>query len=59
MYTPYTDMLSAEAFIKTLAAESLGISEHVAVQQRDELIKAARSWVSSNLRSPSYDQAPV
>lgn len=48
-------MLSAEAFIKILAAESLGISEHAAIQQRDELIKAARSWVSANLRNPAYD----
>lgn len=55
MYTPYTDMLSAEAFIKLLAAESLGTAEHVAVQQRNELIKAARSWVSANLRDPAYD----
>ena len=52
MYTPYTDMLSAEAFIKILAAESLGLPE--ASARYEELVKAARSWVSSNLRSPSY-----
>ena len=52
MYTPYTDMLSAEAFIKILAAESLGLPE--ASARYEELIKAARSWVSSNLKSPSY-----
>ena len=52
MYTPYTDMLSAETFIKILAAEPLKAPE--ASDRYEELIKAARSWVSSNLRSPSY-----
>lgn len=55
MYTPYTDMLSAEAFIKLLAAEPIELSHEKAYQQRDDIIKAARSWVSANMRDPAYD----
>ena len=55
MHTPYTDMLSAEAFIKLLAAEPVELSQEKAYQQRDDFIKAACSWVSANLRDPAYD----
>lgn len=54
MYTPYMDMLSAKAFIKILASQ---VPEEYcsAEDQLDDLIKAARSWVSANLHSPAYD----
>lgn len=55
MYTPYTDMLSAEAFIKILASESLRVEKVDA--RYEEIIKAARSWVSANLRNPAYEGA--
>lgn len=54
MYTPYSDMLSAEAFIKLIASDYVELSHDKIKLQRDEYIKAARSWVSANLRDPAY-----
>lgn len=47
-------MLSAEAFIKMIASDRVELSHDKIKLQRDEYIKAARSWVSANLRDPAY-----
>lgn len=54
MYIKYTDDLSAEGFIKLLAAEPVELSYEKTIDQRNDILKAARSWVSKNLRDPAY-----